>query len=167
MINESIHLLSGFEGSGKKFLYRYRYLPHSSESFKEKKRIMSKNKIRATISFTGSRFTGQKIEVGYYDTKAQAAAAKAGAKQALAKWEELNPPKQPEKKKLPGLKTLVHYIHQGTYDKVIEEIAEAALGRYQLVKRHNYKIEKFPTSSASRSASYLSQTKSQALSAHL
>ena len=154
-------------GVGRRFYIDIVTSPTPPNLSKKKKRIMSKNKIRATISFSGSRFTGQKIEVGYYDTKAQAAAAKAGAKQALAKWEELNPPKQPEKKKLPGLKTLVHYIHQGTYDKVIEEIAEAALGRYQLVKRHNYKIEKFPTSSASRSASYLSQTKSQALSAHL
>ena len=154
-------------GVGRSFYIDIVTSPTPPNLSKKKKRIKSKNKIRATISFSGSRFTGQKIEVGYYDTKAQAAAAKAGAKQALAKWEELNPPKQPEKKKLPGLKTLVHYIHQGTYDKVIEEIAEAALGRYQLVKRHNYKIEKFPTSSASRSASYLSQTKSQALSAHL
>ena len=123
---------------------------------------MSKNKIRAKI-----KFNNHQIEVGYYDTKAQAEAAKNAARQALEKWEELNPPKPPEKKRLPSLKTLVHFINQGTYDKVIEEIAETALGRYTLVKRHNYRVDKFPTSKVVKNASYLNQTKSQALSAHL
>ena len=128
---------------------------------------MPKNKIRATITFNGQRLSPTRIEVGYYDTKAQATAAKNAARQALEKWEELHPVETPKKMKLPSLKTLVHFIHQGTYDKVIEEIAEAALGRYQLVKRHNHQIEKFPTSKRIRNTSYLNQTKSQALSAHL
>jgi hypothetical protein len=123
---------------------------------------MPKSKIRAKI-----KFNNQQIEVGYYDTKAQAEAARNAARQALEKWEELNPPKPPEKKKLPSLNTLVHFINQGTYDKVIEEIAETALSRYQLVKRHNYRIDKFPTSQIVKSVSYPNRTKRQALSTHL
>ncbi len=123
---------------------------------------MSKNKIRAKI-----KFNGQQIEVGYYDTKAQAEAAKNAARQALEKWEELNPPKPPEKKKLPSLNTLIHFINQGTYDKVIEEIAETALGRYHLVKRHNYRIDKFPSNNKVKNVSYPNRTKPQSLSMHL
>tara|TARA_B100000287_G_C20562232_1_gene752939 strand:+ start:195 stop:566 length:372 start_codon:yes stop_codon:yes gene_type:complete len=123
---------------------------------------MPKSKIRAKI-----KFNNQQIEVGYYDTKAQAEAAKNAARQALEKWEELNPPKPPEKKRLPSLNTLVHFINQGTYDKVIEEIAETALSRYHLIKRHNYRVDKFPTSNKVKNVSYLNRTKRQALSAHL
>ena len=85
-------------GVGRSFYIDIVTSPTPPNLSKKKKRIMSKNKIRATISFSGSRFTGQKIEVGYYDTKAQAAAAKAGAKQALAKWEELIRPSNRKRK---------------------------------------------------------------------
>lgn len=129
---------------------------------------MPKNKIRATITFSGKRLFGQRIEVGYYDTQAQANAAKNAARQALEKWEELNPVEEPKKKKLPSLNTLVHFIHQGTYDSVIEDIAENALSRYKLIKRHDHIKGRFPTSQAKTKSVYgLNQTKPRALSEHL
>ncbi|HCE75478.1 MAG TPA: hypothetical protein DEP04_02525 [Dehalococcoidia bacterium] len=134
---------------------------------------MPKNKIRATITFNSQRLPSTRIEVGYYDTQAQATAAKNAARQALDKWEELNPVEAPKKKKLPSLDTLVHFIHQGTYDSVIEEIAENALSRYKLIKRHDHIKGRFPTSAAAKPTSRaksvygLNRTKPQALSEHL
>lgn len=128
---------------------------------------MPKNKIRATITFNGQRLPSTRIEVGYYDTQAQATAAKNAARQALAKWEELHPVEPPKKMKLPSPDTLVHFIHQGTYDAVIEEIAEASLGRYKLTKRHDHIKGRFPTSQKAKSVYGLSRTKPQALSEHL
>ena len=101
--------------------------------------------IRAKI-----RHKGKDIHLGYYQTQAQATAAKAGAHAALDRWEILNPPMPIPKKKMPSVKTLIHFIHQGTYDPVIEEIAEASLGRYHLIKRHNYMRGKFPSTAASK-----------------
>ena len=128
---------------------------------------MSKNKFRATASFNK-----QKIEVGYYNTKAEVTAARNAARLALQKWEDLHPEeekeeKKPEKRKLPSANTLVHFIHQGTYDAVIEEIADAALGRYKLTKRHDHIKGRFPTSQKAKSVYGLNRTKPQALSEHL
>jgi hypothetical protein len=77
------------------------------------------------------------IHLGYFQSQAQATAAKAGAHTALDKWEVLNPREKPQKKKMPNVATLIHFINQGTYDSVIEEIAEVSTGRYHLIKRHN------------------------------
>ena len=92
---------------------------------------MSAHSIRAKIKHKNSD-----IHLGYYQTQAQATAAKAGAHMALDKWEVLHPPQSAPKKKMPSLKTLIHFIHQGTYDPVIKEIAKVSTSRYQLLKQH-------------------------------
>ena len=71
---------------------------------------MPKNKIRATITFNSQRLPSTRIEVGYYDTQAQATAAKNAARQALDKWEELNPVEPPKKKKLPSVPIRCHTL---------------------------------------------------------
>ncbi len=91
---------------------------------------MSRNAVRAKI-----RHKNKDIHLGYYQTQAQATAAKAGAHAALDKWEELNPPKPPPKRKLPSVETLKHFISQGVYDPVIEQLKEIIVARSNLVKR--------------------------------
>jgi len=101
---------------------------------------MSRHAVRAKI-----RHKNRDVHLGYYASKAQAMAAQDAAHAALDKWEELNPPPEPIKRKMPSIATLTHFINAGTYDLVIEELAETAAGRYHLIKRHNYKRGKFPS----------------------
>ena len=81
------------------------------------------------------RYKNKDIHLGYYQTQAQATAAKAGAHAALDKWAELNPPKPPPKRKLPSVATLRHFISQGVYDPAIQELGELIVARANLVRR--------------------------------
>ena len=96
--------------------------------------IMSRHAVRAKI-----RHKNKDIHLGYYASKAQAMAAQDAAHVALDKWEELNPPLPTIKRKMPSVKTLMHFISAGTYDTVIEQLAEATTGRYHLIKTNRHK----------------------------
>ena len=91
---------------------------------------MSSHSVRAKI-----RHKNKDIHLGYYQTQAQATAAKAGAHAALDKWEELNPPKPAPKRKLPSVETLRHFISQGVYDSEIQNLGEIIVARTGLVRR--------------------------------
>jgi len=90
---------------------------------------MSMKAVRAKI-----RHKNKDIHLGYYQTQAQATAAKAGAHAALDKWEELNPPQPVPKRKLPSVETLKHFISQGVYDPVIKQLGEIIMARANLIR---------------------------------
>jgi hypothetical protein len=91
---------------------------------------MSMKSIRAKI-----RHKNSDIHLGYYQTQAQATAAKAGAHAALDKWEILHPPKPAPKQKLPSIETLTHFVSQGIYDSEIQELGEMIVARANLIRR--------------------------------
>lgn len=91
---------------------------------------MNTKSIRAKI-----RHKNKDIHLGYYQTQAQATAAKAGAHAALDKWEELNSPKPAPKRKLPSIETLTHFVSQGVYDSEIQNLGEIIVARANLIRR--------------------------------
>ena len=111
---------------------------------------MSSHSVRAKI-----RHKNKDIHLGYYQTQAQATAAKAGAHAALDKWEELNPPKPAPKRKLPSVETLRHFISQGVYDPVIKQLKEIIVARANLIRHmeHAHKTRAWFGTGTDRSAS--------------
>ena len=95
---------------------------------------MSRHAVRAKI-----RHKNSDIHLGYYATKTEAMAAQKAAHAALDKWDKLHPLTPAVKRKMPSISTLIHFINMGTYDPVVEELAEASTGRYHLIKRHKNK----------------------------
>lgn len=94
---------------------------------------MSSHSVRARI-----RHKNRDIHLGYYQTQAQATAAKAGAHAALDKWEEHDsskPAPPAPKQKLPNIQTLQHFVTQGVYDSVIEELGAIIIARVSFLRR--------------------------------
>tara|TARA_Y100000034_G_scaffold38240_1_gene46934 strand:- start:249 stop:650 length:402 start_codon:yes stop_codon:yes gene_type:complete len=94
---------------------------------------MSSHSVRAKI-----QHKNRHIHLGYYQTQAQATAAKAGAHAALDKWEEHNsskPAPPAPKQKLPNIQTLQHFVTQGVYDSVIEELGAIIIARVSFIRR--------------------------------
>ena len=87
----------------------------------------AKEMIRARI-----RRNGRRIELGYFKTKAEVAAAQEVAHAILDEWDEVKNPTP----KLPSPVVLTEAINQGAYDTAIEAIATTALRRHQLVERY-------------------------------
>ena len=82
--------------------------------------------IRARIRREG----GRRVELGYFKTKAEVAAAQQVAHAILDEWDEVR--KKPLR--LPSPEVLVKMIGQGRYDSGIEIIAKIATRRTNLVK---------------------------------
>jgi len=86
----------------------------------------AKGTLRARV-----RRNGRAIELGYFKTKAEVAAAQEVAHAILDEWDEV----KNRTPKLPSPSILTEAINQGAYDAVIEAVAAAIIKRHNLVKR--------------------------------
>ena len=77
------------------------------------------------------RRNGRGIELGYFKTKAEVAAAQEVAHAILDEWDEV----KDQTPKLPSPVILMEAVNQGAYDTVIEALAAAISKRHNLVKR--------------------------------
>ena len=86
----------------------------------------AENMIRARI-----RRGGRAVELGYFKTKAEVAAAQQVAHAILDEWDQFK--KEPPK--LPSPQILIEMIDQGAYDKTIQLLAQTMIRRQNLIKR--------------------------------